>query len=87
MQSSGANRTERVESERGAGFTDVHCHCLPGLDDGPPDVPSALACAAPRGDRIRTLCDAAPAWTLRRVVRCRNDSTGREATQRAAVES
>ncbi len=56
MQSSGANRTERVESERGAGFTDVHCHCLPGLDDGPPDVPSALAlCRALAADRIRTV--------------------------------
>lgn len=56
MQSSGANRTERVESERGAGFTDVHCHCLPGLDDGPPDVASALAlCRALAADRIRTV--------------------------------
>lgn len=56
MQSSDANRTERVESERGAGFTDVHCHCLPGLDDGPPDVASALAlCRALAADRIRTV--------------------------------
>jgi len=56
MQSSGANRTERVESERGAGFTDVHCHCRPGLDDGPPDVPSALALGrALAADRIRTV--------------------------------
>ena len=56
MQSFGSDRTERVESERDAGFTDVHCHCLPGLDDGPPDVPSALAlCRALAADRIRTV--------------------------------
>jgi protein-tyrosine phosphatase len=24
------------------GFTDVHCHCLPGLDDGPADLAGAL---------------------------------------------
>jgi len=56
MQSFGANRTERVESERDAGFIDVHCHCLPGLDDGPPDVPSTLAlCRALAADRIKTV--------------------------------
>jgi len=25
------------------GFTDAHCHCLPGLDDGPVDMPEALS--------------------------------------------
>ncbi len=27
---------------RGKGFTDIHCHCLPGLDDGPKDLARAL---------------------------------------------
>ena len=56
MQSSGANGTERVEREGDVGFIDVHCHCLPGLDDGPPDVPSTLAlCRALAADGIRTV--------------------------------
>lgn len=56
MQSCGANRTERVENEPDAGFIDVHCHCLPGLDDGPRDVPSTLAlCRVLAADGIRTV--------------------------------
>lgn len=56
MQSFDANRTGRGETEPDAGFIDVHCHCLPGLDDGPPDVPSALAlCRALVADGIRTV--------------------------------
>lgn len=37
------------ESERSVaaagpdGFTDIHCHCLPALDDGPTDMAGALA--------------------------------------------
>lgn len=39
-----------------ARFIDVHCHCLPGLDDGPPDVPAALTlCRALAADRIATV--------------------------------
>lgn len=35
------------------GFTDVHCHCLPGLDDGPADMAEALAlCRALVADGI-----------------------------------
>jgi protein-tyrosine phosphatase len=34
-------------------FTDVHCHCLPGLDDGPADMTEALElCRALVGDGI-----------------------------------
>ena len=36
-----------------SGFTDVHCHCLPGLDDGPTDVSQALSlCQALVADGI-----------------------------------
>src|ERR1700737_3394202 len=28
-----------------AGVIDIHCHVLPGLDDGPPSMPGALALA------------------------------------------
>jgi len=38
---------------RAGGFTDVHCHCLPGLDDGPIDVSEAiLLCQALVDDGI-----------------------------------
>jgi protein-tyrosine phosphatase len=37
-------------------FTDVHCHCLPGLDDGPADTPEALAlCRVLVADGVRTV--------------------------------
>jgi protein-tyrosine phosphatase len=37
-------------------FTDVHCHCLPGLDDGPADMVEALAlCRALVADGVRTV--------------------------------
>jgi len=39
------------------GFTDIHCHCLPGLDDGPAGQIEALA-----------LCQALVADGIRRVV-------------------
>jgi protein-tyrosine phosphatase len=41
-----------VRSSNGI-FTDVHCHCLPGLDDGPADMAEALAlCRALVADGI-----------------------------------
>jgi protein-tyrosine phosphatase len=37
-------------------FTDVHCHCLPGLDDGPADTLEALSlCRALVADGVRTV--------------------------------
>jgi protein-tyrosine phosphatase len=37
-------------------FVDVHCHCLPGLDDGPEDLRGALAlCEALAADQIATV--------------------------------
>jgi protein-tyrosine phosphatase len=45
-----------VERGQSTTFIDVHCHCLPGLDDGPPDVPAALTlCRALATDRIATV--------------------------------
>ncbi len=36
-----------------SGFSDIHCHCLPGLDDGPTDVSQALSlCQALVADGI-----------------------------------
>ncbi|MBN1126252.1 MAG: hypothetical protein JXA82_14695 [Sedimentisphaerales bacterium] len=38
------------------GFVDIHCHCLPGLDDGPEDMPQALQlCRALIADGIVTV--------------------------------
>lgn len=37
-------------------FTDVHCHCLPGLDDGPADMVEALLlCRTLVADGVRTV--------------------------------
>ena len=56
----GRHRSVRPEpSGQGPGrerFTDVHCHCLPGLDDGPSGPVEALAlCRALAADGIRTV--------------------------------
>jgi protein-tyrosine phosphatase len=38
-----SNRFLKADAKpRAPGFTDVHCHCLPGLDDGPEDMAQAL---------------------------------------------
>lgn len=53
MKSPDNNTAERTP---GAAFIDVHCHCLPGLDDGPRDVSAALTlCRALAADRIATV--------------------------------
>jgi protein-tyrosine phosphatase len=54
------NRTHTVTSvairPRGRGFTDIHCHCLPGRDDGPADGAGAVAlCLALVADGVRTV--------------------------------
>jgi protein-tyrosine phosphatase len=37
-------------------FTDIHCHCLPGIDDGPETITESLAlCQALVRDRITTV--------------------------------
>lgn len=51
-------RTPRAESEGVSPelFVDVHCHCLPGLDDGPEDQTGALGlCEALAADHIATV--------------------------------
>jgi protein-tyrosine phosphatase len=46
---SGCNSLQHV-------YTDVHCHCLPGMDDGPTSMANALAlCAALVEDGIKTV--------------------------------
>ncbi len=51
-----ADMREPVRPSRFAPFTDVHCHCLPGLDDGPSDLPAALTlCRALAADHISTV--------------------------------
>jgi protein-tyrosine phosphatase len=56
MKSFDAEITRADRLSRSAPFTDVHCHCLPGLDDGPSDLPAALAlCRALAADRIATV--------------------------------
>lgn len=42
--------------EEGVLFTDIHCHCLPGLDDGPASWRQTLAlCEALVADRVGTV--------------------------------
>ena len=56
MQSFDADATERIGEDRIPTFTDVHCHCLPGLDDGPSDVSGSLTlCRALAADGIATV--------------------------------
>ena len=48
---------EAPADERPQGrFVDVHCHCLPGMDDGPTDRAEALTlCEALAADRVTTV--------------------------------
>lgn len=47
---------ERLARFRTAQCVDIHCHCLPGLDDGPPAMDDALAlCRALVGDGVTTV--------------------------------
>lgn len=40
----------------GAGLADIHCHILPGVDDGAPDLPAALALLqCEYSDGVRTI--------------------------------
>lgn len=40
-------------------FTDIHCHCLPGLDDGPPTMTEAVSlCRALVADGVGTVVAA-----------------------------
>lgn len=56
MQPLDADVMKRTEDDRTPAFVDVHCHCLPGLDDGPSDVSSALAlCQALAADGVGTV--------------------------------
>ena len=33
---------ENYNKNNQTGFVDIHCHCLPGLDDGPKNMSEAL---------------------------------------------
>ncbi len=51
-----AAQTARLARWGGERAVDVHCHCLPGLDDGPRDLSEALAlCAALVDDGFTTV--------------------------------
>lgn len=46
---------ERLDEYQTARTVDIHCHCLPGLDDGPADLDSAInLCEALVADGITT---------------------------------
>lgn len=48
--------SSRPEAQPLPVFVDIHCHCLPGLDDGPADRAEALAlCQALAADHIGTV--------------------------------
>jgi protein-tyrosine phosphatase len=44
---------------------DTHCHLLPGLDDGPPDTPAAIALAAALADQGVTQVVCTPHFSRR----------------------
>lgn len=45
-----------VVDAAGQGLVDVHCHCLPGVDDGPADLEEAVAlCSALAAEQVRTV--------------------------------
>jgi protein-tyrosine phosphatase len=65
--------------QRGPVFADIHCHCLPGLDDGPADVIASLAlCRALAADHVATV--VATPHQLGRYDGRHNAATIREAT-------
>jgi len=60
MRSPKADRSqgpeEGAESRSPAVFVDIHCHCLPGMDDGPADRSGAFGlCEALAADHIGTV--------------------------------
>jgi protein-tyrosine phosphatase len=59
MRSSRPDNSQASDGPEGSAlpvFVDVHCHCLPGLDDGPADQAEALAlCEALVADHIGTV--------------------------------
>ena len=49
-------QNDRFKGRRCEGFTDIHCHCLPGLDDGPSTVFEAFVlCQALAAEGIATV--------------------------------
>ena len=49
-------QNDRFKGRRWEGFTDIHCHCLPGLDDGPSTVSEAFGlCQALAAEGIATV--------------------------------
>ena len=84
---SGQDIGEPVRQPLAVEFTDIHCHCLPGLDDGPRDAGEALAlCRALVADGITAVIatphalgryeDDRPAETIRRVTTDLNQMLG-----------
>lgn len=49
-------QNDRFKGRRWEGFTDIHCHCLPNLDDGPSTVSEAFVlCQALAAEGIATV--------------------------------
>ena len=45
--------SESIDSDAGGGYIDIHCHCLPALDDGPATIAEAVSlCKALSDDGI-----------------------------------
>lgn len=72
-------RPGRCDRAGAGGYVDIHCHCLPGLDDGPADLHEALAlCRALVDDGVT--CAVATPHQLGRY-----DGTNQPAEVRLAV--
>ena len=71
-------QNDHLKRHRWEKFNDIHCHCLPGLDDGPATMSESLAlCRKLVGDGIATV--AATPHQLGRLEGCNEPERVREA--------
>lgn len=76
-------RNDQIEVRSGQPFTDIHCHCLPGIDDGPATMAESIAlCRLLAREGVATAVatphqfgrfkDSNTATRVRQAVRCLN---------------
>jgi len=71
-------QNDHLKRHRWEKFNDIHCHCLPGLDDGPATMSESLAlCQKLVGDGIAAV--AATPHQLGRFEGCNEPERVREA--------
>lgn len=73
-----ATETKRSKRSGGRQYVDIHCHCLPGLDDGPAQTADAIALCQALADDCVTIAIATP-HQLGRFSDCNTATHVREA--------